>query len=145
MESLLRAQDFSEPLGRVTQEDIGYLVRMEQTIADPEELEQLVLMEPQMAGVDAVTLGDVADIQIADDPQGAYVRVNGSDGCILIVKAQNTYDIWEVSAAVNEQLKNIEEQNPQLQFTVLMDQGNETDALLHQSLVGCWVAQSWRF
>ena len=136
VESLLRAQDFSEPLGRVTQEDIGYLVRMEQTIADPEELEQLVLMEPQMAGVDAVTLGDVADIQIADDPQGAYVRVNGSDGCILIVKAQNTYDIWEVSAAVNEQLKNIEEQNPQLQFTVLMDQGNETDALLHQSLVG---------
>ena len=135
VESLLRAQDFSEPLGRVTQEDIGYLVRMEQTMADPEELEQLVLMEPQMAGVDAVTLGDVADIQIADDPQGAYVRVNGSDGWILTVKAQNTYDIGEVSAAVNQRLKNIEEQNPQLQFTVLMDQGNETDALLHQSLM----------
>ena len=49
------------PAGYVTEEGIDYLVRVGDKPADIEELKRMPLLNPEMDGVDIVTLADVAD------------------------------------------------------------------------------------
>ncbi len=62
VKSLLAAQNFSMPAGYVTEEGIDYLVRVGDKPADIEELKKMPLLNPEMDGVDIITLADVADV-----------------------------------------------------------------------------------
>ena len=123
IQTLLQAQNFNMPAGYVTENDTQYLVRVGDKITDPEELKELVLFDPQIEGMDVVTLSDVADIEVTDNGNDTYAKINGNDGLILSIQKQNTYSTSDVSDAVNEEFASIMETDPDIHFTTLMDQG----------------------
>ena len=123
IQTLLQAQNFDMPAGYVTQDDTQYLVRVGDAITDPEELKNLILFDPQIEGMDVVALQDVADIEVTDNGEETYAKINGNDGLILSIQKQNTYSTSEVSDAVNEALDSIMETDSDIHFTALMDQG----------------------
>ena len=96
IQTLLQAQNFNMPAGYVSEDDTQYLVRVGDKIKDPKELETLVLFDPQIEGMDEVTLADVADIEIKDNADETFVKINGNDGMILSIQKQNTYSTSEV-------------------------------------------------
>lgn len=123
IQTLLQAQNFNMPAGYVSEDDTQYLVRVGDKIKDPKELETLVLFDPQIEGMDEVTLADVADIEIKDNADETFVKINGNDGMILSIQKQNTYSTSEVSDNVNQEFDSIMKADPDIHFTALMDQG----------------------
>lgn len=134
IQTLLKAQNFTMPAGYVTQDDTQYLVRVGDTIADPEELKSLIVLDPQIEGMDAVTLEDVADIEVTDNGADTYAKINGNEGLILSIQKQNTYSTAEVSDAVHETFDAIMEEDPNLNFTALMDQGDSIHLVIQSVL-----------
>ena len=61
VENLLAAQNFSMPAGYVIEEGIDYLVRVGDKVDDVESLQNMVLIDMEMDGVDTIHLSDVAD------------------------------------------------------------------------------------
>ena len=132
--SLLTAQNFSMPAGYVTEDGVSYLIRVGDKLENKEELENLVLFDPGLDGVDPVKLSDVADISIISSEGTSYAKVNGNDGLIFSVTRQNTYPTAEVAHSLNDMCKEIEEEYPGIHITNLMDQGQYIDMVVSSVL-----------
>ena len=83
VENLLAAQNFSMPAGYVTEEGIDYLVRVGEKVDDVESLQNMVLIDMEMDGVDTIHLGDVADVFMTDNSDEVYASINGQAGVML--------------------------------------------------------------
>ncbi|MCR5785426.1 MAG: efflux RND transporter permease subunit, partial [Eubacterium sp.] len=124
LSSLLTAQNFSMPAGYVTDEDgTSYLVKVGDEVSSLEELEDLVLLDMGLDGVDVIKLSDVADIEITDMSGDSYAIVNGNPGVILSVEKQSGYSTGDVTDRVLDKFDALEEAEDGLHLTVLMDQG----------------------
>ena len=97
VKSLLAAQNFSMPGGYVTEEGIDYLVRVGDKTANIEELAAMPIMNPDMDGVDVITLADVADVFMTDNSAEIYTNINGSPGILLTIQKQTGYSTGDVS------------------------------------------------
>lgn len=131
---LLKAQNFSMPAGYVTEDGVSYLIRVGDKLENREELENLVLFDPGLDGVNPVKLSDVADISIVSSEGTSYAKVNGNDGLIFSVTRQNTYPTAEVAHSLNDMCKEIEENYPGVHITNLMDQGQYIDMVVSSVL-----------
>lgn len=132
--SLLQAQNFNMPAGYVTQDGVDYLVRVGDKITDISELENLILFDPGIEGMNPIMLDDVAGVAYADNAAESYAKVNGNDGLILSIQKQNTYSTAEISDLVNERFKELEGEYDNLRFTSLMDQGTYIDIVIKSVL-----------
>ena len=88
VKSLLAAQNFSMPGGYVTEDGIDYLVRVGDKTQDIKELAAMPIMNPDMDGVDIITLADVADVFMTDNSAEIYTNINGSPGVLLTIQKQ---------------------------------------------------------
>ena len=77
VKSLLAAQNFSMPAGYVTEEGIDYLVRVGDKPEDIEELKKMPLLNPEMDGVEIITLEDVADVFMTDNSEDNDPEADG--------------------------------------------------------------------
>ena len=77
LKNLLTAQNFSMPAGYVTEGDEQYLVRVGDEVTSKADLENLVLMDLGMDGIEPIKLSDVADIEYIDNSGDSYSKVNG--------------------------------------------------------------------
>lgn len=127
---ILTAQNFSMPAGYITEDGVRYLVRVGDAVDSVEDLEDLVLMDLGMEGVDAVRLCDVADVVITDNSGESYAKVNGNPGVMLTVEKQTGYSTGDVTDRVYDRLDELEEENKDLNTTVLMDQGIYIDMIV---------------
>ena len=108
----------------MTENDTQYLVRVGDKITDPEELKELVLFDPQIEGMDVVTLSDVADIEVTDNGNDTYAKINGNDGLILSYsETEYLFHIGCIRCRSIEEFASIMETDPDIHFTTLMDQG----------------------
>ncbi|MBQ7902501.1 MAG: efflux RND transporter permease subunit, partial [Oscillospiraceae bacterium] len=127
---ILMAQNFSMPSGYVADGNAKLTVKVGETFASLEELENLLLVDMDLDGVDPIHLKDVADIAIKDNAGSSYVRVNGNPAVSLSIQKSSTASTSRVSQAVNEEIAEIMEENSAVHITQLMDQGIYIDMVV---------------
>ncbi len=120
---ILQAQNFSMPAGYISDGDSEYLVRVGDKFSDAESLEQLVLFDPGLDGVEPVRLGDVAAVFVSDNAESIYAKINGEDGVMLSFSKQSDYATAVTSQNIADKFAALTEEYEGLKFTVLMDQG----------------------
>ncbi len=130
VKSLLAAQNFSMPGGYVTEAGIDYLVRVGDKTADIEELASMPIMNPDMDGVDVVTLSDVADVFMTDNSDEIYTNINGSPGILLTIQKQTGYSTGDVSDKLKDRFEEMTEEDENLSLIILMDQGIYIDMVM---------------
>ena len=130
IKGLLTAQNFSMPVGYVTEEGVDYLVRVGDKPSTVEELQALPLMDLHMNGVPVITLGDVADVFYTDNSADIYTNVDGSAGVMLTIQKQTGYSTGDVSDRLGERFEEMMEETQGLTLITLMDQGIYIDLVM---------------
>ena len=130
VKSLLAAQNFSMPGGYVTEEGIDYLVRVGDKPGTVEELAAMPILNPDMEGVDVITLADVADVFMTDNSADIYTNINGSAGVLLTLQKQTGYSTGDVSDKLKAKFEEMSEENENLSMIILMDQGIYIDMVM---------------
>lgn len=131
---ILTAQNFSMPAGYVTEDGIQYLVRVGDKIEDIEELQNLILFDPGVDGMDPVRLSDVADVYKSDNSAEIYAKINGNDGVVLSIEKQPTYATADVADSIQAKFDELEKNHDGLHFTMLSNQGDYIDLVVDSVL-----------
>ena len=144
LSGLIVAQNFDMPAGYAYNDDTQYLVRVGESVKSVDELKDLVLMDMGMDSVGMIRLGDVADIEILDNSDETYAVVNGNPSVSLSFEKQTGYSTGEVTDRLLDKFESMEEQNPDLTISVLMDQGVYidliVDSVVQNMLIGAILA-----
>ncbi len=122
--ALLTAQNFSMPAGYLKEDGVNYMVSVGDAIGTRQDLEDLVLFDLGMDGIDPIRMKDVADVAITDNSSEIYDKLNGKDGVIVSFNKQSTYATAEVSDNINSRFRELEAEYKGLSFVPLMDQGD---------------------
>ena len=131
LKNILAAQNFSMPAGYITDGSNELTVKVGETFATLEELENLLLVDMGLDGVKPVYLKDVADLEINDNKGDSYVRINGNPSVSISIQKSSTASTSRVSDLVNEEVAEIMEENPSVHVTQLMDQGMFIDMVVN--------------
>ena len=122
---LLTAQNFSMPAGYIDDDSgVSYMVSVGQKFENSTELENMVLFDLGLEGIDPITLGDVATVVVTDDSDELYTKLNGENGILLSFTKQSNYATAEVSNNITARFETLEAQYEGLTFVPLMDQGD---------------------
>ncbi len=121
--ALLTAQNFSMPAGYIQEDGVSYMVSVGDSVSSQEDLENMVLFDFGIEGVEPIRMSDVADVFITDNADEIYAKLNGSDSVMVAFTKQSTYATAEVSDNINDRLSQLEEDYPGLSFIPMMDQG----------------------
>ena len=130
LSGLLVAQNFDMPAGYAYDDDTQYLIRVGEAVQNVDELENLVLMDMGMDSVGLIRLGDVANIEVMDNSDETYAIINGNPGVTLSFEKQTGYSTGEVTDRLLEKFESLEEQDKDLNISVLMDQGVFIDLIV---------------
>ena len=122
--ALLTAQNFSMPAGYLTEEGTSYMVSVGDNIETQQALEDMVLFDLGLAGMEPIRLSDVADVFITDNSAEIYAKLNGENGVIVTFTKQSTYATAEVSENIRARFDALEAEYEGLEFEALMDQGD---------------------
>ena len=91
VENILKAQNFDMPSGYVTEEDASYLVRIGDKIESVENIQDLVVCDMDLDGLDPIKLSDVADVAETNNADDVYTVVNGNPAVLLTLQKQSGY------------------------------------------------------
>ncbi len=127
---ILAAQNFSLPAGYAGVEGNEYVVKIGEKYADIAQLENQVLFDLGIEGVDPVRLADVANIDTVNNEGEMYAKINGYDGLILTFQKQTMYSTAEVAALIRGTIDDLEAEHEGLHITPLMDQGMYIDIVI---------------
>ena len=122
--TILSAQNFSMPAGYMDFNGERVTVKVGEKFSDLESLENLLLVDMGLKGVEPIYLKDVADISIEDNSADSFVKVNGNDGIVLSISKSSVASTSEVSKNVTKAIKQLEKKTEGLHITTLMDQGD---------------------
>lgn len=131
VKGLLAAQNFSMPAGYVTEDGTDFLVRIGNKFDSTEGLEELVLLDLHMDGVDPIKLSDVADVTVLDDSDTIYAKVNGHEGVMFTMQKQSGYSTGDVSNKIKEKFAQLEAKDDNIHIIRLMDQGIYIDMVVN--------------
>lgn len=132
IKTILSAQNFRMPAGYVTEDGIDYLVRVGDKFQSIDEIKDLVLLD--MEGIDPVKLTDVANVELVNDADETYAKINGKPGVILSVQKQTGYSTGDVSDRILERLEQVQKENEEIKTVTLMDQGIYIDLIVNSVL-----------
>ena len=122
---LLTAQNFSMPAGYIDDNSgVSYMVSVGQRFENSTELENMVLFDLGLDGVEPITLGDVATVVVTDDSDQLYTKLNDENGILLSFNKQSNYATAAVSNNLTDRFRELESQYEGLTFVPLMDQGD---------------------
>ena len=125
VKSLITAQNFDMPAGYVYDEaGNGIIVTVGDAIENADDLENLVILDMGIDGLDPIRVCDVADIVYADNVDEIYATLNGNNGLLLMFSKQSTYATATVSDNIRDAFDELSEKYPGLTFTALLDQGD---------------------
>ena len=122
---LLTAQNFAMPAGYIEDDSgVKYMVSVGENVSSRQELEDMVLLDLGMDGIEPVTLGDIATVVVTDNAEELYTKVNGDNGILITFTKQSNYATAEVSNNISARFEELEGQYEGLSFAPLMDQGD---------------------
>lgn len=145
LSQLLTAQNFDMPAGYVNDADgTQYIVQVGDKVKSVDDLNNLVLMDMNMDGIDPIRVSDVANVKITDNSGDNYAVINGNPGIILSMEKQTGYSTGDVTDRLLDKFDSLEKQNDGLHTTVLMNQGIYIDmvvsSVLQNMIVGAILA-----
>lgn len=132
IKTILAAQNFRMPAGYVTEDGIDYLIRVGDKFKSIDEIRDLVLLD--MEGIDPVKLSDVAEVELKNNADETYAKINGKSGMMLTIQKQTGYSTGDVSDRVLEKFEKIKEDHEGIQTVTLMDQGIYIDLIVNSVL-----------
>ena len=125
IEQLLTVQDFSMPAGYIDDNDgISYMVSVGNEISTTEELEDMVLFDLGIDGMEPIRLSDVATVFYTDNADEIYAKLDGKNGIIASFTKQSNYATAEVSDNITARLDQLTQEYQGISFKPLMDQGD---------------------
>lgn len=142
--NLITAQNFEMPAGYIREGDTQYLIRVGDEVKSEEALNNLILIDLGMDGIEPIYLKDVANVVKTDDSNDSYARINGNPAIMLSIEKQTGYSTGDVADRVLERFDELEKTNEGLNMSVLMNQGVYIDiivkSVLQNMLIGAALA-----
>lgn len=123
IKGILSAQNFNMPAGYVAEEGVDYLIRVGDKLPDKSSIEELILLDMEMEGLDPIRLSDVAEVVEMDNSKEVYSVVNGNPALMITIQKQTGYSTGEVAERINDKFDQLMEQDSTIHFLPLMDQG----------------------
>ena len=142
--NLITAQNFKMPAGYIQEDETSYLIQVGDKVTSVEDLENLILLDLGMEGIDPIYLKDVASVEVTDNTADSYARINGNPAIMLSIEKQTGYSTGDVADRILERFDSLEKEEPKLNMAVLMNQGVYIDliisSVLENMLVGAALA-----
>jgi HAE1 family hydrophobic/amphiphilic exporter-1 len=131
------------PAGTLTENGQSYAVQAGSKLGSVEDIQGLPLAAVNPDGT-VVTIGQVATVELVDDPVTSISRVNGEDALTISVTKVPAANTVEVSQAVRDLLPQLEAALPGATFTIVFDQApfiqQSIEALATEGLLGLFFA-----
>lgn len=121
--NILMAENFSMPAGYLEENGEKYLIKVGEEFESVDEIKNLELVSMDVEGIGTIKLSDIATIDFIDNSNEIYAKINGNDGVILAFQKQSTSSTSKVSELINEAVKTLTTENPDMHITSLTDQG----------------------
>ncbi len=118
---ILASENFSMPAGYLTEGKDSWLVRVGDKVADSDQLEDLVILDLDLDGLDPIRLSDVADVTRTDNSGKVYSKLNGKPAVQITIQKQTGYSTGEVTDKLKKRLKEISAENHQIHFSIMRD------------------------
>ncbi|MBQ9415185.1 MAG: efflux RND transporter permease subunit [Clostridia bacterium] len=134
LKTILTAQNFSMPAGYAEEDGVRTLVSVGDTVSSQDELADMALIDLKLDGIDPIRLSDVATVELTDNRDEVYTRINGESGVILTFSKQSTYATATVSDNVQERFDKLAAEYDGLAFTTLMSQGDYIHLIVNSIL-----------
>ena len=132
---LLVAQNFDMPAGYIQEKDGSYLIKVGESIETVKDLQNLVLIDLGMNSIGKVYLSDVADVEVVDNSDSSYARIDGQPGVLLTFEKQTGYATGDVTDSILAKFKSLEKTEEEtIHFSTLMDQGVYIDLIVSSIL-----------
>ena len=123
LQQLIYAQNFSMPAGYIEGgdgDDNRYIVKVGDAFADADELKSMVLCN--IDGIGDVRLSDVAEVEMTDNADDAYAKVDKNRAVLLSLYKSSTSSTSTVSNASSAAMETMMAENEGLHLTPIMDQ-----------------------
>ena len=121
--NILMAENFSMPAGYLEEDGEKYLIKVGDEFKSIDEIKNLEILPINIDGMEVIKLQDIATIEFTDNSEDIYAKINGNDGIILAFQKQSTASTSKVSKLINETMKALTTENPDMHITTLTDQG----------------------
>lgn len=128
--NILMANNFSMPAGYIENKDDKMLIKVGEKFESIDEMKNLTILSFDIKGLENITLGDLADINHIDNSDEIYAKVNGNNAIILSFQKQSTASTAEVCKDIEQTMKDLENENQDVRFTTLMNQGIYIDLII---------------
>ena len=140
---LIYAQNFSMPAGYVKDENKkSWLLKVGEEYDSIDDISGALLLH--VDGFGDVRLSDVADVEVIDNAEDSYTRLNGERAAVLKIYKGSTSSASEVSSNCLAAFDELEAQYDGLNVVVLSNQGNYitviVSSILSSMLVGAALA-----
>jgi HAE1 family hydrophobic/amphiphilic exporter-1 len=124
----LQGANLNVPAGRITEGERDYNVRLLGEFKSVDELRnlELYLQNPRnpMQRGSLIRLKDVADVRDTVEERTELTRVNGKEDVSIVIQKTSDGNAIEVSDGVKAQIARIQQEYPDLQFTVTQDEAD---------------------
>lgn len=124
---ILTAENFSMPAGYIND---NITVKVGEKFSSLEEIQNLVLFTFDIKGLEEIKLSDVASVELGNNSDEVYAKVNQNNGIVLSFSKQSTASTKKVSEAIQKKINELEEKYDTISFTNLMDQGIYIDMII---------------
>ena len=74
-------------------------------------------------GFDPICLSDIASVELVNNADETYAKINGEPGLMLSIQKQTGYSTGDVSRRVQEKFRQIQKEHSDIGMVILMDQG----------------------
>ena len=130
--NILVAENFEMPAGYISSGDEEYILKVGEQYSSLKQLKRTLLFSMDLDGVGDIRLNDVASVRYAskEDNEDSYALVNGNDAILLTFSKSSTASTSEVSKLINAKIEELQESNPDLHITPLMDQGDYIEMIV---------------
>ena len=137
---LIAAQNFSMPAGYIDGgagddrggADIKPASSRDPAFADTDELKNMVLCN--IDGIGDVRLADVAEVEMTDNADDAYAKVDKNRAVLLSIYKSSTASTSTVSNAANAAMEEMMAETEGLHLTPIMDQGDYIKLIVNSVL-----------
>ncbi|MBC7088293.1 MAG: efflux RND transporter permease subunit [Tissierellales bacterium] len=131
---ILAAQNFSMPAGYISDENGRYVVKVGDKFSDINDIENLLLFDTGEDLIGKIYLKDVAEVDMKDNLDDIYTKVNNNDAVMLIMQKQSNYSTSEVAKGIRDKMDEIVSRDNSIHFTPLLDQGIYIDIVINSVL-----------
>lgn len=132
--NILMAENFSMPAGYVETASNQMIVKVGKKFNNIDEVKNLKVLSFDIAGLENITLSDLADIEFTNNSNELYAKVNGNDGIVLTFQKQSTSSTANVCNDIQDVMEKLEEEKDGVRFTTLMNQGIYIDIIINSVL-----------